>query len=135
VSNFAVVGKARHDNWSTPQDIFTELDAEFHFDDDPCPLYGKDNGLDGLNREWGARTFINPPYRRGEVDKWVEKAYIESEKGKTVVALLRLDPTTKWFREFIRDKAEVRLVCKRLRFGDAKHGAAFASMIVVWRGA
>jgi len=48
---------------------------------------------------------------------------------------LRLDPTTKWFREYIRDKAEVRLVCKQLKFGGAKHGAAFASMIVVWRGA
>jgi site-specific DNA-methyltransferase (adenine-specific) len=135
MSNFAVVGIARHDNWSTPKDLFIELDAEFHFNDDPCPLYGKENGLDGLDREWGARTFINPPYRRGEVDKWVEKAYLESLKGKTIVALLRLDPTTKWFHRYILGKAEVRMVTKRLKFGGAERGAAFASMIVIWRGA
>ena len=135
MNNFAVCSLSRHDNWSTPKDIYDDLNSEFQFNDDPCPLFGLENGLDGLTREWGTRTFINPPYRRGEVDRWVEKAYTESAKGKTVVALLRLDPTTKWFKKYIRGKAEVRLVCNRLKFGDEKRGAAFASMVVVWRGA
>ena len=27
-------------HWSTPKDLYDSLDAEFHFNDDPCPLHG-----------------------------------------------------------------------------------------------
>ena len=39
-------------DWATPKGVYDELDREFHFNDDPCPLYGA-NGADGLSREWG----------------------------------------------------------------------------------
>jgi len=41
-----------HDNWGTPKEFYDELDKEFHFDFDPCPL---NHTFDGLTCEWGGR--------------------------------------------------------------------------------
>lgn len=48
------------DEWSTPQDIFDELDAEFDFDLDPCATDENHKCLvyftkeeDGLKKSWG----------------------------------------------------------------------------------
>jgi hypothetical protein len=38
--------------WLTPPDLYAKLDAEFHFDFDPCP-YPLPEGFDGLTCEWG----------------------------------------------------------------------------------
>ena len=78
--------------------------------------------------------FCNPPYGRG-IGKWVEKAYMESQKPNTLVVMLipaRTD--TKWFHEFIYGKAEVRFVKGRLKFGGSKGNAPFPSMIVIFKG-
>ena len=54
---------ARSDEWTTPQDIFDQLDAEFSFTLDPCATdenhkcakyFTKDQN--GLERSWGGRT-------------------------------------------------------------------------------
>jgi hypothetical protein len=52
------------DNWETPKYFYEELDKEFHFDFDPCPLNEGDIApdKDGLLIEWGQSNFINPPY-------------------------------------------------------------------------
>lgn len=39
---------------------------------------------------------------------------------------------TRWFHEYIYNKAEVRFIKGRLKFGDAKENAPFPSMIVVF---
>ena len=100
------------DNWRTPKKIYEDLDREFHFDFDPCP-YPRSN-LDGLIIEWGKSNFVNPPY--SETEKWVKKAVEEHQKGKSVVMLLRLDASTKWFRDLILPNAEIRLFDDRLHF-------------------
>jgi len=43
--------------WLTPPDLYAELDAEFHFDFDPCP-YPLPDGFDGLTCEWGSSNYI-----------------------------------------------------------------------------
>ncbi len=48
-------------HWSTPKELYEELDKEFLFNCDPCPLYGLE---DGLPVPWGSSTFVNPPYGR-----------------------------------------------------------------------
>jgi hypothetical protein len=47
--------------WLTPPNLYAELDAEFHFDFDPCP-YPVPEGFDGLTCEWGKRNYVNPPF-------------------------------------------------------------------------
>ena len=115
-------------HWTTPKELYDSLDAEFNFNDDPCPL--SENGIDGLLREWGTRTFCNPPYGRN-IGKWINKGYNESQQGKLVVMLIPSRTDTKWFHEYVL-KGEIRFIKGRLKFGDAKQGAPFPSAIVVF---
>ena len=61
MSDFTLSHRSRSDDWATPKAVYAQLDAEFHFDDDPCPLGGADQG-DGLLRAWGKHVYMNPPY-------------------------------------------------------------------------
>lgn len=103
-------GHLQKDLWSTPQDLFNKLDGEFTFTLDPCcmPETAKcanyfTPDLDGLNQSWlGHRVFVNPPYSRGNIDKWVEKCSIEAMKPYTiVVALLPVSTSSDWFHRYI----------------------------------
>lgn len=129
------------DTWSTPQDFFDRLDAEFHFTLDPCAtpenakcgkFYTRED--DGLSQDWGGETvFCNPPYGRTIYD-WVKKCYEESRKPNTTVVMLIPARTDTWyFHEFVYHKAkEIRFVKGRLKFGNAKYNAPFPSMVVVF---
>lgn len=126
--------------WATPQGLFDELNAEFHFNLDPCSThenakcekhYTKED--DGFSKSWGGqRVFCNPPYGR-ELPKWVKKCYDESKNGALVVMLIPSRTDTTWFHEYIYHKAEIRFIKGRLKFGNATNSAPFPSMIVIYR--
>ena len=67
------------DDWKTPDDLLQNLNKEFNFDFDPCPLYCTE--FDGLKIDWGKSNFINPPYSRKLKEAFIHKAYNESLKG------------------------------------------------------
>lgn len=125
--------------WATPPDLFRDLDAEFHFDLDPCatPENAKCEKFytiedDGLAQDWGGRrVFCNPPYGR-EISKWVRKCYEESKKGSLVVMLIPARTDTSYFHDYIWGKAEIRFIRRRLRFGGSNTDAPFPSMIVIY---
>ena len=117
-------------HWATPKELYTELDSEFNFNDDPCPLSG---GIEGLLREWGSSTFINPPYGRN-IGRWLMKAYQESLLGKTVICLIPSRTDTKWWHEYVMKADEIRFIKGRLKFGSSKNSAPFPSAIVIFRG-
>lgn len=76
--------------------------------------------------------FCNPPYGRKTVD-WVRKAYQESQKPETtVVCLLPSRTDTRWFHDWVLDKAELRFVKGRLKFGDGKNSAPFGSLVAIY---
>jgi phage N-6-adenine-methyltransferase len=101
------------DNWATPKAFYDELNDEFHFDYDPCPI----NGTEGLNSEWGQRNFINPPYSRQLKDAFVKKAIEQSNKGKLCVLLLPVSTSTVLFHDYILPNAkDIRFVRGRIRF-------------------
>lgn len=131
-------------DWATPQDFFDRLNAEFHFTLDPCAddfnhkcekYYTE--AQDGLNQDWsGERVFCNPPYGR-DVPKWVKKCVDETTTGNCLLAvmLLHVRTDTRWFHDYIYNKAdEVRFVKGRLRFGGQTTNAPFPSMVVVFWG-
>lgn len=132
MSDFSRSHISGHDNWSTPSEVYDPLDAEFHFNDDPCPLWGEENE-EGLDREWGSSVFMNPPYSRGQIPRWCRKAYEESLKGKTVVGLLRGDTSTRWFHDWVLPYAELRFVKGRIKFSDHENSPPFPSIIAIWR--
>ena len=91
--------------WETPQELFDSLDAEFHFDLDPCCTHENakcelhyTKAEDGLKQDWtGHRVYCNPPYGR-QIKKWVEKA----AKSKCLtVMLIPARTDTKWFHDYI----------------------------------
>jgi len=127
------------DNWATPKSLYDELNQEFNFDFDPCPL----NGKDGLLIEWGLRNFINPPYSRKLKEAFINKAYEEAKKGKLCVMLLPVSTSTKIFHEVLKPNAtEIRFIKGRIKFvgtntkGELVDNKApmHDSMIVVFDG-
>ncbi len=117
------------DHWSTPIQFYTELDEEFRFDYDPCPLNAD---FDGLQREWHGRIYINPPY--SDVRTWLEKGIYELEKGNAelLVYLLPARTCTKWFHDLAYKRAEIRFIKGRLKFGGSKWNAPFPNMIAIF---
>ena len=115
-------------DWKTPKALYQALDAEFHFDCDPCPVKPK---IDGLISEWGQGNFVNPPYGK-EIRKWIEKGFQEHLRGKTVVFLVPSRIDTAWWHDFVMKATEIRFIRGRLKFDDQKYPAPFPSAIVVF---
>lgn len=135
-----VLFSSNSDEWSTPVDIYKDLDKEFNFTLDPCStkenhkaqkyFTAEDNGL--LQNWGGENVFVNPPY--SNIAEWVKKAWKESTKDNTLVVLLipaRTD--TRYFHEYIYHRAEIRFIKGRLHFGEAVNSAPFPSMVVIFR--
>lgn len=139
--NTDVMFSSKTDMWETPQDFFDKLDEEFHFMLDVCAtadsakcdkFYTVED--DGLSQDWDETTWCNPPYGR-QIGNWVKKAYWQHrEFGSTIVMLLPARTDTAWFHDFILDKAEIRFIRGRLKFGGSKNSAPFPSMVVIFRG-
>ena len=107
-----------HNDWATPDYVLKELDKEFKFDFDPCPLHNDLEKWDGLREDWsGTSVFLNPPYNRKVKEAFIHKAVEESRKGKTIVMLLPVSTSTKIFHEVIlKHAAEIRFIRKRIKF-------------------
>lgn len=128
---------ALNNHWQTPNELFDELNREFKFDFDPCPLHST---FDGLMCDWGQSNFINPPYSLGLKVAFVKKAIDVSKKGAVCVLLLPVSTSTKLFHEHILPNASyIRFIKGRVKFiglkanGDLSNDhAAFDNMIVVF---
>jgi hypothetical protein len=116
-------------DWKTPKALYQALDAEFHFDFDPCPTKAK---FDGLETDWGKVNFVNPPYGK-QITAWIQKGYGEHLVGKTIVFLLPSRTDTKWWHEFVMKATEIRFIRGRLKFDDQRNTAPFPSAIVVFK--
>ena len=97
--------------WLTPPDLYTALDAEFHFDFDPCPC-PLPPGFDGLTCDWGKSNYVNPPFgsiihegKKKGPTAWARKAIAEHQQGKSVVLVYPID---KWVLMLLKAGAQVR---------------------------
>lgn len=132
------------DDWETPKYLYDELDKEFNFDFDPCPLnLNITDENNGLKIEWGERNFINPPYSRKLKEAFVIRAIEMSKKGKLCVMLLPVSTSTKLFHDYIKPYAnEIRFLKGRVKFiGINTYGEKVIhkcgmhdSMIVIFNG-
>jgi len=140
-----VIFSSKSIHWDTPLPIFNDLHKEFHFNQDPTnkPLIGP--GLkDGLRSKWvisskkKTRNYINPPYKRGLVNVWVQKAIYEIKRGNAELAVFLIPlRNSDYFKTLRKAGAEFRLCDRRIKFGDADGsasnaaGAPFDSMIAI----
>jgi site-specific DNA-methyltransferase (adenine-specific) len=130
------IPRSKSDKWQTPLTLYNQLNEEFHFNCDPCPIDWKEGDADGLEMEWGTSTFVNPPY--SNVSKWIKKAYDEWQEGKQVVMLINAITDTIAFHEYIYGQAEIRFIKGRICFIDPanptkKQPNVKASMLVIFR--
>jgi len=126
----------------TPQWLFKLLDDEFHFTLDgaadesnaKCNEY-LDEEIDALSVSWEDDVvFCNPPYSRGRgTEKWVQKAWSESQDRATVVVLLPASTDTHWWHQYVLDRGEIRFVNGRLKFDDLPGPGWFANVLVIFR--
>jgi phage N-6-adenine-methyltransferase len=122
--------------------LFARLDAEFHFDLDPCATaenakcaHFYTRAEDGLAQTWSGRVYLNPPYGRS-IGLWVRKAWESAQTtAELVVCLVPARTGTAWWHDYIRQADEVRYLRGRLKFGGCQNSAPFDSAVVVFRNA
>lgn len=160
--NTALMFSKASDEWSTPQAFFDLLDDEFGFAIDvaatrhntKCAGYFGPDGLedDALLADWGRALkavedgtwrsifWMNPPYSRCR--EFIALASIKARlRGYTTVCLVPSRTDTRWWHDHVWDResngyrpgVEVRFVKGRLKFGGAKAGAPFPSVVVIFR--
>jgi site-specific DNA-methyltransferase (adenine-specific) len=121
----------RDQTWRTPPEVYAALDAEFGFTLDPCPVHWDASHLNGLARSWsGERIFCNPPYRRGQIERWLKKA----REAACAVYLLPARTGAAWWHDYALRADEIRFIRGRLKFGGSKINAPEWSVILVYRG-
>lgn len=128
------------DRWRTPLYVFNPLNAIFNFTLDPscdvhsalCNKYYTELE-DGLIQDWSNEVvFCNPPYSRGNIDKWMEKCYLESLKGSIIVALIPVSTSAKWWHKYVIGKASIKYYEGRIRFVGADFTAPFSSCLAIY---
>jgi len=105
----------KSDSNATPKWLYDNLNKEFQFTFDPCPLEPTFNGLEV---PWKESNFVNPPF--SDIGAWVEKAVFEHFKkqgasGKSVF-LIPFRPHTKYWRMVFQFASEVRILTEQIRF-------------------
>lgn len=127
---------SKTDDWATPQEFFDNLNHVFNFDMDVCATEENakcpdfiDPVTDGLREYWNGKCWMNPPYGRGVIDKWVKKAF---EHSDLVVCLLPARTDTRWWQDYCMKADVIHFVKGRLKFGDGKNSAPFPSAVVIF---
>lgn len=127
--NTAALFSSAREKWATPSALYQDLDMEFRFTLDPCPIGWQPGDTDGLTMPWiGQRVYCNPPYGRG-IGRWLQKA----SEADVAVYLLPARTDTRWWHEHAMRASEIRFLKGRLRFGEATSGAPFPSVVLVYR--
>ncbi len=75
---------------------------------------------DGLSRDWMGRVWLNPPYSRGEIYRFIEKLLAEIDKGHTTEAILLTHnyTDTRWFQLAYLKAALLCFTRGRIAFTD-----------------
>jgi hypothetical protein len=113
------------DNYSTPKWLMLLFEDWF----DPCPL-NTNPTVNGLQIDWKEKNYVNPPY--SSPLEWVLKAIEEQKKGNTTALLLKLDCSTKWYRELVNANAHIIFINERVKFNGK--APPFPNMIAILEG-
>lgn len=124
-------------DWSTPWNIFRELDRKNNYYIDLCAsntnkkcekYIGLDKGVNSLDVKWyemAKSGWCNPPYGDKDypVRDWVEKAYEESQFGFLTSLLLPINKQDqKWFHKIAIPHAKIEIFEGRIQFVDPLTG-------------
>ena len=73
---------------------------------------------DALNQPWWGRVFMNPPYSRGKIGRFIDKLLQGIASGQVIEAIVLVDncADTKWFRKAARVASIMCFTEGRIRF-------------------
>lgn len=133
-----------NDEWGTPDWVFQlahKIEPIFTFDAacnrGNCLLSEQESFGDSLLVDWYGVSYeqavwCNPPYSRGNINKFIDKALYEAkENGVRSVFLVRFDPTAKWFqRAFKSGYCDIYMLDKRIKFKGADNTYPFPNCFI-----
>ncbi|CAH1857380.1 phage N-6-adenine-methyltransferase [Convivina praedatoris] len=134
---------SKKDDWETPTDLFNVLNKKFKFDLDACASddnHKLDNYYtaesNALINDWDGNVFVNPPYGRN-ISMFIKKTYdeIKRDNNRIIVMLVLARTDTKYWHEFIQNKAVIKFLKGRLKFeinGVPADAAPFPSALVIY---
>jgi site-specific DNA-methyltransferase (adenine-specific) len=117
------------DYFETPKWFFDILNKEYGFTVDVCAT--KQNTKvrshyftelnDGLLQSWSNQVvWCNPPYSRGNIERWIKKAIQETDLTDNNTKVVMLLPSTtgvKWFQDLVLPRvSKIMFVKARLKF-------------------
>lgn len=117
----------------SPAMIQSMLQLEFNFVGmvDASEMTSKKQMQEALATDWYDSTFVVVDY--SNVETWLNKCIAESEKGKTVVALVPSRTSSHWFHDLILEQAkEVRFVKGRVTMTGKSTPGSTPDAIVVY---
>lgn len=129
-------------DWTTPKDLFDELNKEFKF---KCDLFASDeNALckhyytkerSAFETAWFDVNFANPPYDTKIQNKAFERAHMFAlHFNCTTVMLVPARTDTKRFHDFVfKYGYEIRFIKGRLKFSNSNNPAPFPSCIIIFK--
>lgn len=134
-----------NDEWGTPDWVFKlahKIEPLFVFDAActrentlvPYQDHYKDLHLADWSLLCGTEgaTWCNPPYSRGNINKFIDKALYEArENSVRSVFLVRFDPTAKWFQKaFNSGHCDIYMLSKRIKFKGADNTYPFPNCFI-----
>jgi hypothetical protein len=131
------------DLWRTPPPIVELVHRLGPIDLDPCGhpesvvgarrQYLLERGEDGLVLPWAGFYYCNPPYSRGNLDRWLARCREQAAAGARGIALVPSDTSTRWWHYEVRRATAFCLLSKRARFLGAVSGSPkFGSALIYW---
>ena len=120
----------------TPLTLFNPLNEIFDFTLDVAAtaenakcskFYTKET--DGLSQSWaGERVFCNPPYSRGQIEKWLTKA--AESNAELALFILPCFLETRWAQLIWQCASMIYFPKGRVKFAGMKSGAKFGTIFV-----
>lgn len=116
------------DEWYTPQwvvdavkEVLGQIDLDPATNDIANQVIGAKSIFnqcqDGLKYTWHGKVFLNPPFSRGNVQKFVNKLHIEYIKGYVTEAILILNSSTETkISQMMLRKYSVCFLNRRIKF-------------------
>lgn len=112
------VPKGQGDEIETPPQLFDALNKVFNFEWDACAT--AENTKIGVPRNCIERwpvanpVFMNPPYSNPK--PFLARVVEEQAAGTTTVTLIKGDPSTTWWNDYVAPYAQIKWIPKRIRF-------------------
>lgn len=146
-----IESNARRNEWGTPPTIIDAVRTVFgQIDCDPAThaeaqeriqaisyYTSETDGLD-FDNEWRGKVFLNPPYERGLIDKFIMRLIVEVASGRATEAIVLVNAQTDtiWFKYLMTASAAECFPTGRITFlnTDGRPGRPQVGQAIIYLG-